>query len=318
MAMTDVERLGEIERLRSAAPRDRILELGAGLLGLLSLASWFMMDLELTNHVTGRSRLRLSESFLADVIPDPLQERAIDGSVTMRKDLGELLRWAGGVLEEVGLECIGLTIGISILAIVLGALMALPLVLPGARNVSLGGGFLPADRRAGPVTKLARFLVFGVSRSLMVVLRAIPEYLWAFLLLILLGPVALAGVLALALHNAGILAKLTGEIVEDADQRPLAALAGIGGGFGGVAVFGIMPRSIRQFLVYFFYRWETCVRETAVLGVLAIETLGLHIDHSFAYFQFDRAILLILVNSVIVIVGDLLGSRARTMIRREA
>ena len=46
-----------------------------------------------------------------------------------------------------------------------------------------------------------------------------PEYIWAFLLLFLLGPTAWPAVLALAIHNAGILGKLASEVVEDLEAR---------------------------------------------------------------------------------------------------
>jgi len=43
------------------------------------------------------------------------------------------------------------------------------------------------------------------TRAALILLRAIPEYVWAFLLLAMLGPSAWPAVLALAIHNSGIL-----------------------------------------------------------------------------------------------------------------
>ena len=58
--------------------------------------------------------------------------------------------------------------------------------------------------------------------------RAVPEYLWAFLLVESLGYTALPAVLALALHNAGILGRLGAETVENMPPAPARALAAAG------------------------------------------------------------------------------------------
>ncbi|WP_373092925.1 PhnE/PtxC family ABC transporter permease, partial [Zhongshania sp.] len=48
-----------------------------------------------------------------------------------------------------------------------------------------------------------------------------------------------------------------------------------------------------QFLALLLYRWEVIMRETAILGILGIGTLGFYIDSAFEEFRFDRAMLLI-------------------------
>ena len=60
-----------------------------------------------------------------------------------------------------------------------------------------------------------------VTRTLFIISRAIPEYIYAYLLIGLLGISAWPLVLALALHNFGILGRLWGEVIEN--QPPAAA-----------------------------------------------------------------------------------------------
>ncbi len=315
MAMSAATRDVQIRELRHAAPKDRVLLASLIVFSMLCAGSWFALDLNLTHPVTGASRFHVPTQFVADVIPFPLRAKDAHGEVYLRWDSANFLAWLSETWGEVGWQGVLETISISILAIVLAAVIAIFLIMPASRNVACARGFLPADGQGSAIGVALRYGIFFLVRGLLIVLRAIPEFLWAFLLLILFGPVAFAGVLALALHNAGILAKLTSETVEDLERKPLEALAGLGGRMGPVAIIGVAPRAFRQFLVYFFYRWETCIRETAILGILAIHTLGLHIDHAFAYFHYDKALFFIVINSMIIISGDLLGSFARRTIR---
>jgi phosphonate transport system permease protein len=203
----------------------------------------------------------------------------------------------------------------SVLAMVLAGAIGWLLFLPASRNIMLQGGLLEADRDDRRVWRVILVLVWGLTRAVLVVLRAIPEFVWAFLFLLVFGPSLMAGVMALALHNGGILGKLASESLEDTDPKPLRALASLGSPPPALAFFGIGPRTLPQFLVYFFYRFETCLREAAILGLLGLATLGLFMDHAFARLHLDTALCFVMINSVLVIVGDLAGASIRSRIR---
>jgi phosphonate transport system permease protein len=150
----------------------------------------------------------------------------------------------------------------------------------------------------------------------LIFLRSIPEYVWAFLAIALIGPSAWPAVLALALHNAGILGKLDAEVVENLERPSLEALRGLGARRGQLAVFGILPAVLGRWLLFFFYRWETCVREATVLGMLGIVSLGYFIQDARARNQYDTMFLLVLVGAAIVLLGDLVSALARRVVRR--
>ena len=81
----------------------------------------------------------------------------------------------------------------------------------------------------------------------------------------------------------------------------------------GLAVF---PAVLPRFLIYFFYRWETCLRETTALGILGCATLGKHIREVNSKFRYDEMMMLILLGAGIVILGDLLSAFVRRWARR--
>ena len=73
-----------------------------------------------------------------------------------------------------------------------------------------------------------------------------------------------------------------------------------------------------RFLLFFFYRWETCVREATVLGMLGISSLGFWIQDARARNHYDDMFFLILLGGLLVLIGDLVSAAAREWVRRHA
>lgn len=153
-----------------------------------------------------------------------------------------------------------------------------------------------------------------LGHALLVVLRSTPEYLLAFILLQLWGPSMLPAVIALAIHNGGIIAYLIGRRSNEEQLRP--------GAPRGVEryAFEITPRIYGPFLAFLFYRWEIIMRETAILGILGIATLGFYVDSAIQEIRFDRAMVLILITALLNIGVDILARwlRARLRLRHTA
>jgi phosphonate transport system permease protein len=247
--------------------------------------------------------------FLGELVPYPVRERF---------SVHELFAWAVGLLRERGLEAAATTLAISVVAICLAGLIGGALCLPAARNFARAEAFLDNAR---PPRFWVRAVWAGfvhLTRTLLIFLRSIPEYVWAFLAISMIGPSAWPAVLALALHNAGILGKLGGEAIENLEERSLAGLRGLGASRAQVAVNGIFPAVLPRFLLYFFYRFETCVREATVLGMLGIGSLGYWIQDARARNQYDTLVFFVAIGVAIVLVGDLVSVVARRVVRNAA
>ena len=130
---------------------------------------------------------------------------------------------------------------------------------------------------------LGRFMGAGS----LVVFRSTPELFIAFALLLLWGPSLLPAVVALSLHNGAIIGHLLG-CYSDQIKLRVDATKGINR-YG----YELLPRLYGQFLAFSFYRWEVIMRDTAILGLLGIHTLGFYIDSAFQAFQMDVAVVLI-------------------------
>ncbi|MEE2997420.1 MAG: ABC transporter permease [Pseudomonadota bacterium] len=143
----------------------------------------------------------------------------------------------------------------------------------------------------------------------LVVVRSTPEYILAFVLLNLWGPSMLPAIVALSLHNAAIIGHLIGRFTETLQLR-IDAVKGVNRYF-----YEIIPRIYRQLLALLFYRWEVILRETAILGILGIATLGFYVDSAFADLRFDRALFLILITAMLNICVDIISRSIRSRLR---
>ena len=84
---------------------------------------------------------------------------------------------------------------------------------------------LPLSFLASRVTDPNRPLV-ALTRSVMNVVRSVPDLLYAAILVTVVGTGALSGTIALVLFNVGIVVKLISEAIDAVDRGPLeAALA---------------------------------------------------------------------------------------------
>ena len=149
------------------------------------------------------------------------------------------------------------TLAMSALGTLLAAMVGLALAMPASR--------LHADDRARGR---------AATRLLLNALRAVPELVWAGLLLISAGLGPFAGTLALALHTSGVLGRLFAEAIENAPPGPAAALRAQGVRPAAVVLYATLPQVLPQLMSYTLYRWENNIRAAAVLGVVGAGGLG--------------------------------------------
>jgi phosphonate transport system permease protein len=75
--------------------------------------------------------------------------------------------------------------------------------------------------------------------------------------------------------------------------------------------YELTPRLYGNFLAYLFYRWEIILRETAIIGLLGVATLGFYIDNAMQDLRFDRALVLILITALLNMGVDMLSRYLR-------
>jgi len=141
--------------------------------------------------------------------------------------------------------------------------------------------------------------------------RSTPEYMLAYLFLQVLGPSMLPAVLALALHNGAIIGHLVGRQA-DGLTKSLRSDAPTG---LDLYAYELVPRLYGGFLAFCLYRWEIVLRETAILGILGVKTLGFYIDSAVSELRMDRAMLLVAATAFVTLAADAISRRLRGSLR---
>jgi phosphonate transport system permease protein len=191
------------------------------------------------------------------------------------------------------------TLAMSALGTVLAAAAGLLLVLPASR-------LHPGDPAYGRAP--TRLLLNG--------LRAIPELVWAGLLLIAAGLGPFAGTLALAMHTTGVLGRLFAEAVENAPSGPADALRAQGVGEVSVFLYATLPQVLPQLMSYTLYRWENNIRAAAVLGVVGAGGLGQLLSFHMGLFHMGKTATILGAMLLLVALVDALSYVWRRLLTR--
>lgn len=193
-------------------------------------------------------------------------------------------------LQAIGLGALE-TLAMSAMGTLLAALLGLALALPAA----------------GYVGRVA----LATARLLLNMLRAVPELVWAALMVLAAGLGPNAGTLALALHTAGVLGRLFAEALENTPPGPAKALRQAGSGRLVAFCYGTLPHLWPQLIAYTLYRWENNIRMASVLGFVGAGGLGQMLYVSLSLFQEAQAASVILAMLVLVILVDALSHWTR-------
>lgn len=153
--------------------------------------------------------------------------------------------------------------------------------------------------------------VYQSARGLLSFLRAVPDVVFALIFVTAVGLGPFPGVLALLVHNVGVMGKLWAETLEDADPGPSQALRSAGAGRVQTAAHALLPIVTPQMVGLLMYRFDVNVRSSLVLGLVGAGGIGFLINQSIRLFQFDRMLTQILVILVVIIAVDRLSALVR-------
>lgn len=198
------------------------------------------------------------------------------------------------------------TVAIASAAMVLALLLAVPLTL-------LSSSALSISALSGRMHPLARALRHAV-RLLLVLLRSVPELVWALVFVRVVGLGPSAGVLAIALTYAGMLGKVYGEILESGDLQPSRTLLRNGSGRLQALLYALLPGNSRELTSYTVYRWECAIRSSAVLGFVGAGGLGQQLDASMKMFKGGEVATILLAFVLLVALADALSAYLRKVI----
>jgi len=192
------------------------------------------------------------------------------------------------------------TVQIAVWGTLLAIVLAVPVCFLAARNIS------------------PNLAVFHFTRQLLNMMRGINEIILALIFVAAVGLGPFAGVLALALHGAGMLGKFFAESIEDIDQGPIEALRATGAGPIQTIIFGVLPQVVTTWIAVILYRFETNLRQATVLGMVGAGGIGFELMGSMKLFQNQDTATCILVIVTMVMTADYVSSKLRAWIQQGA
>lgn len=190
----------------------------------------------------------------------------------------ELLRSVGNAVLE--------TLQISIAALFFGSIMGLFLALLMAGNIGAPRWIsLPA-------------------RWVASVFRSVPELLWALVFVAAVGLGPAAGVYAISLHAAGLLAKLVSEQLEAVNLAPVEAVRLTGATRLATAILAIIPQARNNIASLVLYQWECNIRSSAIIGFVGAGGIGQALGISMRLFRYEELATLMIALLLLVVTVD--------------
>ncbi|MEP0869083.1 ABC transporter permease subunit [Trichocoleus desertorum AS-A10] len=206
------------------------------------------------------------------------------------------------------------TLAMSILAMAIAGVGGVLLSFPAAHNFFLPGGLLNPTK-TNQAAKFWSPTGLLLTRFWLLVSRAIPAPIWALMWLFVLFPGILPGAIALGLHNLGILGRLMAEVNENLDRRPLKALKSQGAAGAQVFLYGVLPPTFPRFIAYILYRWEVCIRETVIVGLVGAGGLGRLLTEQLSSFDYPGLLVTLSCFIGLTFVVDLISATLRKALR---
>ncbi len=193
------------------------------------------------------------------------------------------------------------TVAIALLGTMSAAILALPVGLLAARNVTA-----------------QRIVRFFARRSLDTI-RSVDILVWALIWINVVGLGPFAGALAIMTSDIGSFGKLFSEAIEAADRKPVEGIASTGGSHLLGIRFGILPEVFPVLASQVLYYFESNTRSATIIGIVGAGGIGLHLAEAIRTLELQQTSFIILMILVTVAAIDLVSSQLRfAMIGRRA
>ncbi|MBV8084380.1 MAG: phosphonate ABC transporter, permease protein PhnE [Chloroflexi bacterium] len=216
----------------------------------------------------------------------------IEGWPSMADLLSKMLPPSTAILPALW-QPIVITIQMALVGTSLAAVLAIPLGVLGARNVT-------------PYQSVRR-----VVRLLLNALRTVPELVYALLFIAAVGLGPFAGVMALLLNSMGFLGKVYSEALEAVDPRPLEALRGVGASAPQAAWYAVVPQALPIMASYVLYNFEVNFRAATILGLVGAGGIGFELQLAISLFHFHDMFTIVLLIGICVVVLDTISGLLR-------
>lgn len=191
-----------------------------------------------------------------------------------------------------------LTLGIAFLGTAIATILAIPITLLSASNLW----------RSYPwVAKIGKFICN--------VLRAFPELVYAIIFVKVVGPGPFAGVMAIGVHQIGMLGKLYTEEMEAMDESPVEAMKAVGANFWQTLFFARVPSLMPTYSSLSLNHFEIAVRSASTLGLVGAGGIGAPLIFAIQARNWGRVSIILIGVIITVFILDAITGMIRKKLR---
>ena len=195
------------------------------------------------------------------------------------------------------------TVAIATAGLSLAFVLAVPLALLSTSRLSVS--MLTGRMAAWP------YVLRQAARWLAIVLRSVPELVWALIFVRVVGLGPTSGVIAIAIAYGGMLGKVYAEILEAGDAALTQALLRNGAGRLQAFFYATLPQCGSELVSYTVYRWECAIRSSVVLGFVGAGGLGQQLDTAAKMFSGGEVSTILIIFMGLVAAADRLSAWLR-------
>ena len=185
------------------------------------------------------------------------------------------------------------TFQMAVIASAIGCALALPVA------------FL-ASRMTAP-----NFLWFVGDRSVLSVIRAIPDILYALIFVAAAGVGVVPGIAALTLFNIGVVAKLLSETIDGVDTGPIEAARATGANRTQTIRWAVLPQVLPNYVAYSLYTFELNIRASTVIGIVGAGGIGNLLVTQYRRFDWENLSVIIVELFVLVFIIEVISIALR-------
>lgn len=185
------------------------------------------------------------------------------------------------------------TFWMAVLGTFLAILLSVPLAFLAARNTT------------------PHPIVYTIARGIIVFNRAVPDLVFALILVRALSIGPLPGILALAFHSIGMIGKLLADAIEQTDKQPREAVSSVGARSLQTIVTTIVPQITPAFISIALFRLDINLRSSTVLGLVGAGGVGLLLKETLGQLAYSEALGVVTVIFAFILLMEVLAAGVR-------
>ncbi|MFL2131721.1 phosphonate ABC transporter, permease protein PhnE [Ruoffia sp. FAM 20857] len=184
------------------------------------------------------------------------------------------------------------TICITFLGTIFGSVLAIPVA------------FLMSQSIVGPVLSF-------ITRTLLVIIRTIPSFVYGLMFIRVTGPGAYAGVLTMSITSIGMVSKLYLDTIEEIDDGILEAMEAAGCNTFEKIRYGVIPQLFTNFLSTTIYRFDMNLRDATVLGLVGAGGIGAPLIFAMNPYRWGEVGSILIGLIILILIIEFISTKSR-------